>query len=299
MSERIAAVAAAFSAALGGVTIASTRLVAGAADPIVVNTLRFGMAFAVLLVIALVLRVRWPRREDWLPIAALGLLAFVVFSLLFVEAMKFTVAARGGVVFSTMPLYTMLIAAMLGVQRLTLRRSLGVFIAIGSVMVALVAGLGSAPPGAWRGDLIMMTAVVCMAVYVVICRSVILRCDPLAFLTLGMGIAEVVLIALALGFGDLSRVAAFGAAEWSAMVFLGTGGGAAMFLLWVFALGRTGPTQVAVSVAVNPIVAAIASALMLGEPVGPSLLIGLGGVLAGLWIANSESENVAAVTGPA
>jgi drug/metabolite transporter (DMT)-like permease len=134
----------------------------------------------------------------------------------------------------------------------------------------------------------MLAAVSSMSAYVVMSRPVIMRCHPLTFLTLGIGAGEAVLLVLALANGGLVSLADYGASQWIAMAFLATGGGAAMFILWVFALGRTGPTQAAVSVAVNPIVAAIAGALMLGEPIGPNLLIGLGGVFAGLWIASSR-----------
>jgi drug/metabolite transporter (DMT)-like permease len=288
--ERVAVLAAAFSAGLGGVTIAATRLLVAASDPITINAVRFGIAFLVLLAAALVLRAPWPRRADWLAVGLLGVLAFVVFSLLFVAAMQFTISGRAGLAFSTMPLQTMIIAAVFGVQRLTLRRSLGVIVAIAGVATALVAGLQGAPAGAWRGDLIMLAAVSCMSSYVVMSRPVIVRCHPLTFLALGMGAGEIVLLALAAATGGLSSVAGYGLAEWSAMAFLGLGGGVAMFILWVFALGRTGPTQAAVSVVVNPIVAAISGALMLGEPIGPALLIGLGGAFAGLWIATSGTR---------
>jgi drug/metabolite transporter (DMT)-like permease len=288
--ERIAVLAAAFSAGLGGVTIASTRLLVAVSDPITINAVRFGIAFVSLLVIALILRTPWPRRRDWLPVGLLGVMAFVVFSLLFVAAMQFTISARAGLAFSTMPLQTMIIAAVFGVQRLTVRRSAGVLVAIAGVTAALVAGLQGAPEGAWRGDLIMVAAVACMSAYVVISRPVISRCHPLTFLALGMGAAEVVLLVLAFATGGLSSVASYGVPQWLAMAFLGLGGGVAMFILWVFALGRTGPTQAAVSVAVNPIVAAIAGALMLSEPIGPALFGGLIGAFAGLWIATGETR---------
>ncbi|HET9902815.1 MAG TPA: DMT family transporter [Xanthobacteraceae bacterium] len=296
--ERVAVAAAAFSAGLGGVTIAATRLLVASSDPITINAVRFGVAFLLLLAAAVTLRVPWPRREDWFSVSLLGVLAFVVFSLLFVAAMQFTISARAGLAFSTMPLQTMIIAAAFGVQRLTLRRSLGVLIAIGGVAVALVAGLEGAPPGAWRGDLIMVAAVLVMSAYVVLSRPLIVRCHPLAFLTVGMGAGEAILLGLAVASGGFSSLADYGPAQWLAMAFLAVGGGAAMFILWVFALGRTGPTQAAVSVGVNPIMAAITGALMLGEPIGPNLLIGLAGVFAGLWLATSEGRRTQKVAPP-
>jgi hypothetical protein len=54
---------------------------------------------------------------------------------------------------------------LLRVEQLTFRKALGVCIAVLGVVAALAAGLSAAPPGAWRGELIMAAAVFCMAFY--------------------------------------------------------------------------------------------------------------------------------------
>jgi len=59
-------------------------------------------------------------------------------------------------------------------------------------------------------------------------------------------------------------------------------GGALAFWLWNVGLEHTMPTRVAVTVAVNPIVAAGLGVALLGEPVAPTLVIGLAAVLAGI-----------------
>ena len=55
------------------------------------------------------------------------------------------------------------------------------------VLAALATGLSAAPPGAWRGELIMTGAVLCMAFYNVWSRPFIQRSSALGFLTVGMG----------------------------------------------------------------------------------------------------------------
>src|SRR6185437_14390694 len=47
--------------------------------------------------------------------------------------------------------------------------------------------IAAAPPGAWRGELIMTGAVLCMAFYNVWSRPFIQRSSALGFLTVGMG----------------------------------------------------------------------------------------------------------------
>jgi drug/metabolite transporter (DMT)-like permease len=47
---------------------------------------------------------------------------------------------------------------------------------------------------------------------------------------------------------------------------------------------------------VNPIAAGLLAGLLLDEPVGPNLAIGVAAVLAGLWLATTESRASAAST---
>jgi drug/metabolite transporter (DMT)-like permease len=66
---------------------------------------------------------------------------------------------------------------------------------------------------------------------------------------------------------------------------LGLFGGAAAFYLWVFALERTTPTRVANTMTVNPIAASLVAAAIIGEPIGIELVLGIGAVGAGIWLA--------------
>jgi drug/metabolite transporter (DMT)-like permease len=287
--ERIGVAAAIGASALGGSAIATTRLLATAIDPVTFSAVRFAFGLALLLPAALYVGSRWPRRADWPGAILLGILSFVLFGLMFAWAMQYTTAARGGLAFSTMPLQTMIVAAVLGVERLSLRKTVGVLVAMAGVAFALMSDLAAAPQGAWRGDLIMVGAVFCMSFYVVLSRPFIARSDSLAFTTACMIVGEIFLVPMSFGFGNFGALATFGWAQWLAIAYVGVVGGAIMFLMWVFAIGRTTPTQAAVSVTVNPVVASIAGALMLGEAIAPTLVIGLVAVLAGIWIATTQA----------
>jgi drug/metabolite transporter (DMT)-like permease len=65
-------------------------------------------------------------------------------------------------------------------------------------------------------------------------------------------------------------------------------GGAAAFSLWVYALERTTPTRVANTMTVNPITASLIAALIIGEAIGVSLIVGMVAVFVGIWIASTE-----------
>jgi EamA-like transporter family. len=182
----------------------------------------------------------------------------------------------------------MVIAALLGIEPLTARKTTGVCVAMLGVVAALAYGLSAAPSGAWRGELIMTGAVMCMAFYNVWSRPFIQRSSALGFLTVGMGAGAAALILVGLLTGRVASLGSFGAPQWIAGVYLGAGGGALAFILWVMALERATPTRVANTMTVNPVAAGLLATQLVGEPITPNLVLGLGAVFAGIWIATTE-----------
>jgi drug/metabolite transporter (DMT)-like permease len=287
MGEIAGILAAVLSSALGGTSIGATRYLVDTIDPFAIGTFRFGLGFIFLLPISLLQGERWPARADWLSVAGLGLLFFAVFPALFNASLIFTTAARGALALSTLPLMTMVIGAALGSETLTARKTAGVLITMVGVATALVSGLASAPPGAWRGDLLMLSAAFCMALYSIWSKPLIRRSGAITFTAMAMGIGGTCLILISCLRGSLAPVAGFGPSQWVAAVYLGAIGSALTFYLWAFALVRTTPTRVAISVTVNPISASLVGAFLLKEPVSLNLVAGIVTVLSGIWIATS------------
>ncbi len=289
LGEWLGVLIAVVSSSLGGTAAAVTRYLVSSADPITLAILRWGIGILCVLPTALVLRVRWPQRSDWLAVAALGLCFFGLFFVLYNIAVSYTTAARASLALSTLPLQTMIVGALLGMEPLTTRKTIGVCIAIFGVFAALASGLSAAPSGAWRGELIMTGAVLCMAFYNVWSRPFIQRSSSLGFLTVGMSAGAVALVAIGLLTGRVTVLSTFGIPQWLAGVYLGIGGGALAFILWVLALERATPTRVANTMAVNPITAGLLATQLVGEPITLNLIIGLIAVFSGIWIATTET----------
>ncbi len=292
MGEGSGVLIAIVSSSLGGTAAAVTRYLAADADPITLAVLRWGIGFLIVLPAALLLRVRWPRRSDWLGVATLGLAFFGLFFVLYNLAVSYTTAARASLALSTLPLQTMVVGALLGTERLTLRKSIGVGIAVLGVAAALASGLSAAPIGAWRGEVIMTGAVLCMAFYNVWSRPFMQRSSALGFLAVGMGVGALALIAVGAATHRLAVLRDFGVPQWIAGIYLGAGGGALAFILWVLALQRATPTRVANTMTVNPLAAALLATHLVAEPITLNLVAGLGAVFAGIWIATTEGKKV-------
>ena len=288
--ERLSVLIAILSSTFGGMAGAVTRYVAGTIDPVTIAAFRFGGGVALLLPLALLLRSAFPRGRDWIGTALLGVMFFGVFFVFYNIAMAYTTAARGALALSTLPLWTMVVAALLGAEALTARKTLGVLIAVGGVALALAAGIMSAPAGAWRGDLIMVGATLCMAFYNVWSRPFITRSSPLGFIAASMGAGAVCLVAVAAASGGFTVVQWFSAAQWIAVIYLGAFGGAVAFFLWVLALRMTTPTRVANTMTVNPIAASLLAAVLVSEPIGWNLVVGLIAVGVGIWLASTSGQ---------
>jgi drug/metabolite transporter (DMT)-like permease len=287
MSEFWGVLAAVSSSGLGGTSVGATRYLVGAIDPLAIGSFRFGIGFALLLPLALLRRYKWPERKEWPAVAGLGILFFAVFPLLFNASLIFTTAARGALALSTLPLLTMTVGAVLGSEPLTARKTIGVLIAMLGVALALLSGLSSAPAGAWRGDLLMIAAALCMALYSIWSKTVMRCSGPIPFTTMAMGVGAATLIAISWWHGSFTPVRGFGLTNWLAAVYLGAIGSALTFYLWAFALERTTPTRVAISVTVNPISASLVGASLLHEPLSWNLVAGIAAVFIGIWIATT------------
>ena len=290
--------AAVASSGLGGTSIGATRYLVGAIDPLAIGSFRFGIGSLLLLPLAWLKGGPWPARGDWLGTAGLGVLYFALFPILFNASLIFTTAARGALALSTLPLLTMVVGAALGREALTMRKSVGVLISTCGVALALLSGLSTAPAGAWRGDLLMVAAALCMAFYSIWSKPFIRRSGPISFTATAMGVGALCLILISLWRGSLKPVATFGLPQWSAAFYLGAFGAALTFYLWSFALERTTPTRVAISIAVNPISASLVGAALLGEPVSLNLAGGIVTVFAGIWIATTAPDRVQAAAAP-
>jgi drug/metabolite transporter (DMT)-like permease len=288
VTEWIGVAIALLSSCLGGTAAAITRYLAGNTDPVTLAILRWAIGFLCVLPAAVLLRAKWPQPRDWPAVAALGFAFFGVFFVLYNIALSYTTAARASLALATLPLSTMVVGAVLRVEVLTFRKTIGVCIAVLGVAAALASGLAAAPPDAWRGELIMLAAVLCMAFYNVLSRPFIQRSSALGFLAVGMGTGAAALIAVGAATGSIAVLSHCTQPQWIAGIYLGVGGGAAAFILWVLALERASPTRVANTMTVNPIAAGLLATQLVGEPITANLVLGLIAVFAGIWIATSE-----------
>jgi drug/metabolite transporter (DMT)-like permease len=282
----LANVAGALGCALTGGSIVATRFVVGQTDPVTLAFLRYLIAALCLAPVTVLLwRRDRPPLRDLAAIAGLGLAFFGLFPWLFTLSLEFTTAARGALALATTPLIALVIATVLGMERFGTVKLAAVLTAVIGVVIALSGnpeGLNAAGPDYWIGDLVMLGAAVIAAAYSVGAKPLLARHPALLVTCLSM-IAGV--IGLAVPTGILAArhgLPQFDTAGLAAVAFLGVGGGALQFGLWVWAVGRLTPTHASLFLTLTPVTAMILGVIVLGEAFTAALLIGLILVVAGL-----------------
>lgn len=280
--------AAATSGFLVGSAIVATRSVVDQAGPASLAFLRYAIGFCCLVVpVMLAGRPHFDRR-DLLPIALLGIAQFGILVVLLNYSLQFIPSARSALLFATMPLLTMILAALLRSESLTLNKTLGVLLTLVGVGFALGEKAMSRGGGAdvWIGELAAIASALSGAVCSVLYRPYLKRYPTLPVSAFAMLSSVGFLSLLAAGEGFFSTPVVFTTTGWLAVLFIGVNSGVGYYL-WLWALGHASPTRVTVFLALSPITAAALGAIFLAEGLSPLAILGLICVALGLWVAHN------------
>jgi drug/metabolite transporter (DMT)-like permease len=274
-----------------GAAIVATRFVIAETAPASLAFMRYAIGFLCLVPpLVLAPRTRFAR-ADVLPIGLLGVAQFGLLIALLNYGLQSVPAARAALIFASFPLLTMVVAALLGRERPTGAKALGVALTIAGVALVLGEKALSAGAGEWAGDAAVLAAAVTGAVCSVLYRPYLKRYPTLPVSAFAMLASVAVLAFAAAGEGFFGAMPQFTAGGWRAIVFIGVSSGIGYYL-WLWALQHASPTRVAAFLALSPITATLLGALALAEPASPHLLAGLACVVIGLWIAHRDPAPV-------
>ncbi len=280
---------AAMAAVLFGASVVAVRVAVRDVPPVSLAVLRFGqgsllLAGVVLLAAPELLRARLERLRLFAP---LGVVLFGLFPLTFNIGLQYTEASRGAVMLATMPIWSALLGRVIG-ERLARRQVVGVLVSVVGIALAFLEP-GRAVGGdamSLVGDGLLLLTGLLGALYGLIAKRVLAVDNPATVTTYAMLVGTVLLLPVAAVEGLVPAIGRLDGQVLALVVFLGVLGGAAAFLLWTWALSRLTPTQVAVYVNLNPVVAALLGILLLGERRSGLFVLGFAAVVAGVLLVN-------------
>ena len=265
-----------------------------ALPPFGINLVRWVLACIVLVPLTLALEGRFPRpaRHQWPALVVMAVTGVVLFNGLVYLSLVHTTSTNAALINGTSPILTMVIAAAVGLDRLTGRRLAGAMVSLVGVGWIVSKGSLEALMGFSfnRGDLIMLVAALTWAIYTVLLNRTRGELSPLATLTL------VVVLALpplgvvggyelvAQPIGPITPVVVFG------LLYVGVLASVAAFVAWSFGVEGIGAARGSIFLNLIPVFTAVIAVLTLGERIGLVQLVGGLLVIGGVTLASSRGQ---------
>jgi len=265
----------------------AAKIALNAVPPLELSTMRFAIASALLVLVALVTRTPLPLRR-WRPVTAAAAFGFLGFNALAFLGLRLTPASDSALIVpTTIPVATALFATLIR-DPLTSRRLLG--FAVASVGAALViaggqqAGVGISTTRL-LGDLLAVASAVCWAACLTISTVVVRTHGVLGFLTMASLIGTSMLFPLGFLEHGYSDIPSWPPEAWLAATFLGVVSTFFAFLIFFWAVRRFGPGQASVIAYLAPVAGLIIAFVALGERPLPFQIVGAVVIVMGVRLA--------------
>src|ERR671933_2440377 len=159
-----------------------------ALPPFSINLIRWLIACIVLVTLTFLFEGRfpWPAPHQWLGLAAMSLTGVVLFNALVYLSLEYTTSTNAALINGATPILTMVLAAVVGLDRLTGRRMIGALVSLVGVGWIVSRGSLAALVGFSfnSGDLVMLAAALVWAVYTILLNHARGALSPLVTLTI-------------------------------------------------------------------------------------------------------------------
>jgi drug/metabolite transporter (DMT)-like permease len=260
----------------------------GDIDPVAFVLSRFALVVALLFPWLLVrganLRV---RRADWLPLLLSGLLGFAVYNLLFTIGLAHTSSFSVGLLVSLGPVFTLLFAAALRIERVRAGQWLGVAVALAGIAIFVGEKLARDAPA--RGDLLGVLAAVCFAIYGLLARRLSGRYPAPVITGWSALIGLVATLPLATGPALAQDWVGIGWRGWGAMLYSSALSMLLAYSLYSWAIARRGVGRTVPYMYLVPVLTGVLSLIFFDEVFGPIKLLGAMLALGGLVLVRGVS----------
>jgi drug/metabolite transporter (DMT)-like permease len=252
--------------------IASKYVITHGISPLAYSAPRYSIAAGTFVLLTLVLErsLRMGRR-DFALLAGSGLV-LCLNQIGFIYALHFTNASTVALIFGTLPIFTVLIAALSGVERVTPQ-----FLVAGAISICgvalVIAGAGGSLSTNLKGDALALLAVGTWAVYSVTVAPLMTRHSPFRISAYVLVMAALLLTVV--GSRQVAHESYPGSWQvWTVFAFAVAGPLVITNVLWFTAIDRVGPSRASLFANLQFFLAAIFGVILLSETITPLQLAG-------------------------
>jgi drug/metabolite transporter (DMT)-like permease len=257
--------------------------------PLSFNGLRFLLASVVMFFFMRASGRKLPRfdRRHWPLLVALGVLGHIIYQVLFIFGLDWTLAGNASLMLAMSPVFIAVLSVAARQERVGRIAAAGVLVSFVGVALVVLGGARAVRFGAStvRGDLMVLAAAGGWASYTVGSAPLVRRYGSLPVTAVTMWIGGLGLVSisipsfLAQEWGDVRPSA------WMALFYSGIFAIGVAYLLWYQSVRRLGSTRTGVYSNLIPIIAVLIAWVTLGETPTWMQALGAVGIVAGAVLA--------------
>jgi drug/metabolite transporter (DMT)-like permease len=271
-----------------GTNFTAVKLVVESVPPILFAATRFTLAGLLLLPLALFFGSEGRlSRKDLLPMLGLGFVGVTLTQSVFTVGVGLTTAANTALVYSTAPVWGMLLAFALGWERPRVSGVLGVGLCLLGVGAIVYGSLDFAGTSL-VGDALILAAAVFWGSYTVLTLSFLRRYSAVAVAAYAMTLGGLAAFPLAALDPSPLNLAALDGLTWGAAAYSALCSSAFGFAAWGWGVSHVGANRVLVYQYLVTLTGVSTGILLLGESFGAGQLVGAAVILAGVYLARSR-----------
>lgn len=260
-------------------------------DPLAFVSLRFVLASIVLIAIV---RVRQGGfgipRAAWGRIALVGVIGTTVYQPLFINGLALTKASNSALILACTPAFIVLLNRLFGQERFARRGWIGVGLSfVGIALVVVSGGELAMDTNSLFGDSLILVGTIFWALYSILCAPLLKRYSPLAVTALSLSFGSVPLFLLGIPSilnQDWTRVSLN---AWSGLGYSAFFAIVVAYIIWNVGVKRIGGARTAIYNNLTPVIATLAAAVFLNEPLTLYKIFGAGIIFAGLYLARTAN----------
>ena len=250
--------------------------------PMQLTAVRTTVAAVILVTLWLGRRRPTLSRNDLFSLALLGIFGITLNQLLFAFGLQRTSVAHASLLSALAPIMVLLIASLIGQERITIGKLAGMLIALVGVAI-LQMDPGKHTIATLAGDVIILLSALAIALYSVLGKHVTARHDIVTVNAVSYLAGLIALLPLLLPPPGFSY-AAVSAAGWLSVLYMAVFPSVLGYLIYCYALTQMPASRVSAFSYLQPLLATILAVPMLGEPVTGSLAGGGALVLIGVYL---------------
>lgn len=253
-----------------------------------------GAAIAFLILQKVMGSVRIASRKDYARLALYSILGVVLNQFLFVKGLSYTTVINATLLGTTIPVFTLLVCLVLGLDTLSLRRIFGIMLAAAGVIYLVDPMRADFSAETTLGNLLIIANSLSYGAYIAISKDMLKRYGALTVITWIFLFGTLFTLPVgAWSFSGSNAVESAGAFIWLAVLYIILVPTVGAYYLNAWALARVEPSTVAVYIYLQPLIAFILAPLVLSEPLNRRTWIAALLIFAGVAIVSRKSRSVA------